>query len=177
MDELFEDVESYAPDPPERPARSLEEVALDQPIRTLVLRDLISLDSSRPAAEAIQMMRDHRSGSVLVTSGERVVGIFTERDVLTKIALGEVDPVRTPLAQVMRPRPETLTLDDPMAYALNVMILGGFRHVPLVDGAGRPVGVVSVRDIVRYLVDQFPHKVLNIPPRPGGDIARSREGA
>ena len=73
--------------------------------------------------------------------------------------------------------PETLSPDSPMAYALNVMSLGGFRHIPLVDAKGRPVGVVSVRDIVNHLVDHFSDKVLNLPPRPGGDIPRSREGA
>ena len=175
MDELFEDVDSYGTESPEQP--SLEEFALDRPIGSLNLRKPLCLDASRAAADAIRMMRDNHNGSVLVTSRGLLVGIFTERDVLNRIALGEVDPETTSLSEVMRPDPETLTLNAPMAFALNVMSLGGFRHVPLVDRKGRPVGVVSVRDIVNYLVDQFPDKVLNLPPRPGGDIARSREGA
>ena len=178
MDEFFEDVESYSTDPPESPAkRSLEEVALDQPLRTLPLRKPLCLDSARSSADAIRMMRENHNGSVLVTSGGKLVGIFTERDVLNKIALGEVKPEDTPVADLMRPDPETLAPRMPMAYALNVMALGGFRHVPLIDDEGRPVGVVSVRDIVNYLVDLFPDKVLNIPPGLGRDIATSREGA
>lgn len=178
MEDFFEDVEAYSPDPPEPSStRSLEEVALDQPLRTVALREPLCLDRSRPVAEAIRMMRDNRNGSVLVTSGGRLVGIFTERDVLNKLALGEVDPQVSPLGDHMRADPETLTPETPMKYALNVMTVGGFRHVPLVDDTGHPVGIVSVRDIVNYLVDQFPDKVLNIPPRLGGNIARSREGA
>lgn len=175
--EFFEDADSYGRDPLERSPRSREEILLDQPLRCLGLRSPLCLDSSRPASEAIRMMREHRNGSVLVTSGDKLVGIFTERDVLNRLALGERDPAETPLAKVMRPDPETLTPDDPMVFALNVMSQGRFRHIPLVDRQGSPVGVVSVRDIVRHLVEQFPEKVLTLPPRPGADIARSREGA
>ena len=177
MDEFFEDVESYSTEPSSPEGRTLEEVALDQPIRALPLREPLCLEADRPASEAIRMMRENRNGSVLVTSADRLVGIFTERDVLNKFALHEADPQTTPLSQVMRADPDTLTQDSPMAYALNVMSVGGFRHVPLVDEEERPVGVVSVRDIVNYLVDQFPDKVLNVPPRLAGDIPRSREGA
>jgi CBS domain-containing protein len=56
------------------------------------------------------------------------------------------------------------------------MSVGGYRHVPLVDGGGRPVGVVSVKDIVDYLVEHFPREVLNIPPEPGQHV-RCAEGA
>lgn len=177
MDSFFEDADAYGRDPSEPVVRSREEILLDQPIRSLELRSPLSLDVSRPASEAIRMMREHRNGSVLVTSAGVLVGIFTERDVLTRLALGELDPAATPLSEVMRPDPETLTPDDPMVFALNVMSLGGFRHIPLVGASGEPVGVVSVRDIVQHLVDQFPDKVLNLPPRPGADIANSREGA
>ena len=177
MDKFFESVDSYDNDHEGAAPRSMEAVALDQPIHTLSLRPPLCLDRSRPVAEAIEMMRRNRNGSVLVTSGGTLVGIFTERDVLAKLALGEADPKKVRLAEMMRPGPETLTPDSPMAYALNVMSLGGFRHIPLVDEQDKPVGVVSVRDIVNYLVDHFSDKVLNLPPRPGGDIPRSREGA
>jgi CBS domain-containing protein len=62
---------------------------------------------------------------------------------------------------------ETLTPDDPIAFALQRMSVGGFRHVPLVDAAGRPVGILSVKDIVDYFAENFPREVLNIPPEPG----------
>ena len=177
MDQYFEDVESYGTEVDSNEARPREALALDQPIRTLRLRAPLCIEGSRPVSEAIEIMRDNRNGSVLVTKSGKLVGIFTERDVLNKLALGEQDPTKVKLTDLMRPDPETLTPDAPMAYALNVMSMGGFRHIPLIDEEHRPVGVVSVRDIVNHIVDQFPDKVLNLPPRPGGDIPRSREGA
>ena len=64
-----------------------------------------------------------------------------------------------------------------IVFALNKMGVGGFRHVPLVDENYRPVGIVSVRHIVRYVVDFFAKEVMNLPPEPGMDIGQSREGA
>ena len=77
----------------------------------------------------------------------------------------------------MRADPDVLTPEAPMAYALNLMAVGGFRHVPLVDDRRRPVAVVSVRDIVNYLVEWFPDKVLNVPPRKKTPCPDAREGA
>jgi len=77
----------------------------------------------------------------------------------------------------MTPDPEVLTPDDPIVYALNKMSVGGFRHVPLVDAARRPVGVVSVKDIVDYLADLFASDVLTVPPDPARAQAwRGRDG-
>jgi len=60
---------------------------------------------------------------------------------------------------------------------LNKMAVGGFRHVPVVDADGRPVFVVSVRDVVEFLVDFFPNDVLNLPPEYGPPKSSKREGA
>jgi len=77
----------------------------------------------------------------------------------------------------MTPDPEVLGLADPIAYALNKMSVGGFRHIPLVDATGRPVGIVSVKDIVDYIVDFFPNDVLTVPPEPSqGERWRGRDG-
>ncbi|MFQ5693202.1 MAG: cyclic nucleotide-binding/CBS domain-containing protein [Nitrospinota bacterium] len=176
-DEYFESVDSYDEEQTPRDRRTLEAVALDRPIRDLPLRDPLCLEDSRPASDAIKLMREHRTGSVLVTRNRCLAGIFTERDVLNRISLGEVNAQEVPLAEVMRADPEVLSPDSPMAYALNLMSVGGFRHVPLVDQDRRPVAVVSVRDIVKYRVDHFPDKVLNLPPRKEGPFPGSREGA
>jgi CBS domain-containing protein len=60
--------------------------------------------------------------------------------------------------------PETLGPDHSIAVATNRMHLGGYRHIPIVDPKGAPVGIVSVRDIVDYLIGLFPQAVLNLPP-------------
>jgi CBS domain-containing protein len=149
-----------------------------RPIHKLsTLRPPVCVAPSASVRHAVAAMNEHRTGCVLVTAHERLVGVFTERDVLTKIAGRDIDLDATPVAEVMTPEPECLTLDDGIAYALNMMSVGGFRHIPLVDSAHRPTGIVAMRDIVDYIVDMFPEAVLNLPPSPAHGIARSREGA
>ena len=103
-------------------------------------------------------------------------GIFTERDVLTKVVGKPLDLDRTPVLALMTPDPEVLSPDDRVSFALNKMTVGGFRHVPLVDEQGRPAGVVSMRNIVDYMVELFRTEVLNLPPSPR-QLVHAREGA
>lgn len=117
--------------------------------------------------EAARIMKESRIGCVLVEQAGKLVGIFTERDILTKLVGMGYDPAKVLVDGVMTRDPETLTPDDPIAFALERMSAGGFRHVPLVDPGGRPVGVLSVKDIVDYLAEHFPREVLNLPPEPG----------
>jgi CBS domain-containing protein len=151
---------------------------MSRPIRTLpTLKPAITLPQRVTVREAVDRMNEGRVGCVLVEDKGQLVGVFTERDVLTRVATRGFDLDRTTLEKVMTPDPESLTPDDGIAYALNKMSVGGFRHIPLVDEHGRPSGVVAMRNIVDYLVDLFPDKVLNLPPSPALGIARAREGA
>jgi CBS domain-containing protein len=70
--------------------------------------------------------------------------------------------------------PETLGPDDGVAFALNRMVVQGYRHIPIVDGEN-PLGILSVRDVVRHLVSLMPNRVLNLPPEPSLE-ARSPDG-
>jgi CBS domain-containing protein len=121
-------------------------------------------------------MNESGVGCVLVEDNGRLCGIFTERDVLTKVVGQPVDLDREPVERFMTPDPECLSPDDRVSYALNKMAVGGFRHIPLVDDEGRPAGVVSMRNIVDYMVELFRTEVLNLPPLPR-QVSRAREGA
>jgi len=70
------------------------------------------------------------------------------------------------VGEVMTPDPETLGPDDGIAFALNRMILGGYRHIPIVDEAGEPLAVLSLREVVSFIVSLLPARVLNLPPEP-----------
>ncbi len=158
--------------------RDLGTTISEQPIRSLAsLRPPVSVPLDATAADAIEKMMEQRSGCVLVVDDERLVGVFTERDVLCKIAAEDRSPKSVPVREVMTADPECLTLDDTLAYALHHMNVGGFRHIPLVDDDGRPTGIVAMRSIVDFMVDSFPREVLNLPPSPSHSIAREREGA
>jgi CBS domain-containing protein len=154
--------------------RVLDRRMLREPIRRLDPRHPFSLPPGASVRDAIQTMREHRIGCLLVVEGDRLVGILTERDLLLKLDEGNLS---RPVRELMMEDPEVLTPDDPIAYALNKMSVGGFRHVPLVDRARRPVGIVSVKDIVDYLVDIFANDVLTVPPDPArGEAWRDRDG-
>jgi len=75
----------------------------------------------------------------------------------------------------MTPNPETLHLDDGIPFALNRMIVGGFRHLPIVDSTGVPLAVVSLREVVAFIVSLLPSRVLNLPPEATLE-ARSQDG-
>jgi CBS domain-containing protein len=91
-------------------------------------------------------MAERRVGAMLVTENGRIAGIFTERDALNKVLAGSLDADRTTLQSVMVENPQTIRGDRPLEYALLMMADGGFRHVPVVDEDGSPVGMVSARD-------------------------------
>jgi CBS domain-containing protein len=163
--------------------RSLELARMGTAITTKAIGDLPSLRPptcvapSASIREATETMKSQRVGCVLVEEKHRLVGVFTERDVLNRVTGQGLDLDRVKVSEVMTRDPECLTLDDGVAYALNKMNVGGFRHIPLVDDAGKPVGVVAMRNIVDYIVQLFPEEVLNLPPSPLHTISRAREGA
>jgi CBS domain-containing protein len=126
-------------------------------------------------AQTVELMREHRVGCVLVTSGNKLLGIFTERDLMGRV-LAEGKPLTQPVSDFMTPNPVTVHPKDPISAAVRRMNEGGYRHLPVVDGTGRPVGVLSVKRIVHYLVEHFPTTVYNLPPDPGA-VPHEREGA
>jgi CBS domain-containing protein len=120
---------------------------------------------SQTVAEAVALMRAEAVGSLLVCQGDRVVGIFSERDLLRRV-LAAGKPLTTPLSECMTPDPETVNPKHSIATAIRLMEEGGYRHLPVVDGGGKPLGMLSVKRIVHYLVEHFPATVYNLPPDP-----------
>jgi len=126
-------------------------------------------------AEAVELMRHEKVGCVLVCAGKRLLGIFTERDLLRRVlAIGK--PLTLPVSECMTPNPVVVHPKEPISVAVRRMEEGGYRHLPVVDEAGRPVGVLSVKRIVHYLVEHFPATIYNLPPDPGS-VPLEREGA
>jgi len=175
MDEwIEEDLNVLADRAGDKAPRVLDQRMIREPIRVLEPRRPLSLPPSASVRDAIGMMREHRVGCVLVIEAGVLVGIITERDLLLKLDRADV---ARPIRDFMTPDPEVLAATDPIVYALNKMSVGGFRHVPLVDDERRPVGIISVKDIVDYIVDFFPNDVLTLPPdATRGQAWRGRDG-
>lgn len=132
------------------------------------------VEKSSLVADAVARMQQDNIGCVLVCEADRLVGLFTERDLMTRVlAVGK--PLTIPVADVMTPDPETVGPKDPVRLAVRKMKSGGHRHLPVVDEARRPVGIVSVKGVVHYLVEHYPAAVYNQPPP--GQLPDSPEGA
>jgi CBS domain-containing protein len=117
-------------------------------------RDLVTVAPGELLAAAAKRMADRKVGAALILDGGRLVGILSERDVLRAVAAGGVESAS--VSTWMTPNPETIEPDDSLDHAAVLMIHGGFRHLPVVDG-GRAVGMLSIRDLVRVaLADSAP---------------------
>lgn len=149
----------------------LEGALLNDAVNLLAPSEPIRLPPTATVDEAITKMLANRRAAVVIVDGEgRLIGIFTERDILTRV-MGEGKDVRkTTLSEVMTRDPEALSPQDRICYAVNRMNIAGYRTVPLVDAERRPIGIVTVNDVVKWLADIFPEAVLNL--RPGDEIKR-----
>ncbi len=142
-------------------------------VTTLWPAEPICLSAHSTVHEAVErMLAERQAGVLVVDAAGRLAGIFTERDVLTRVVGKDRDSRRTRLADVMTASPEALTSRDRVAYAIHCMSVAGYRTVPLVDDERRPVGIVTATDVIRWLAGLFPEAILNLPPgdahkRPG----------
>jgi CBS domain-containing protein len=128
--------------------------------------------------EVVGLMRAQRASCALVCGSDdcksQVEGIFTERDALRWMAEG--GSPNTNIRDEMTPKPEVLHAKSTVGTAIEIMSEGGYRHLPIIDDQGVPLGVAAARGIVHYLVDHFPQTIYTLPPEPGKTYA-DREGA
>jgi CBS domain-containing protein len=113
-----------------------------------------SISGSATVREAVEIMAEHHISALLVTKGDKLEGIFTERDISVKIIANGKDSDKTKISQVMTKNPVTISPDDLAMDALQKMCELGFRHLPIVDGE-RVVGMVSVRDLYVTVQEQL----------------------
>lgn len=122
-------------------------------------QELLTAAASLPVADAARLMRTHKVGAIVVLDGDRLAGIFTERDALFRVVAEGRDPHTTPVSEVMTANPTTISADKPFARAMELMHAGRFRHVPVVDN-GRVVGIVSSRDAMGPELEQFMYTLI-----------------
>jgi CBS domain-containing protein len=120
-------------------------------VEHLAKRDAFIVGPEITVGEVIAQLRDAGYGSAIVVEGERVVGIFTERDVLFKVTPDRAGALDLPVRDLMTADPVTLHPEDSILSALNEMAVGGFRHLPLVDEQGTLRGILSGRDLLEHI--------------------------
>jgi CBS domain-containing protein len=154
--------------------RHLEGGLLSDRVKLLAPSEPIRCSVDTTVHEAITRMAEKRRAAVVIVDADgRLIGIFTERDLLRRVAVPGRDPRATRLGEVMTPNPETLAPDDLIAYAINRLHNASYRTVPLVDAERRPIGIMTVNDVVQWLAELFPEAVLN--RRPGDRLKRPHE--
>ena len=180
-DEAMAEEQQIAQEREHSEARLEPMAVLQQRMRELIptLPTTVALGYQATMREALNIMRDQQLSCVLVVEQGQLVGIFTERDVVTTVAGAPLDIDHVPLRDVMRPNPECLGLDDTLVDALHQMSVGEYRHVPVVDEQGQPIAMVSMQAIFDTLMAALPQELLNRPPTPAqsDEIAPTREGA
>jgi CBS domain-containing protein len=120
------------------------------PVHRHMSRDLLTVEARAPIVAVAQRMADRNVGAVLVLEDGRLAGIMTERDLMRALARGLRDDAV--VGEYMTADPDTIAPDDTIEHAAVLMIHGGYRHLPVVDGDD-VVGVLSIRDLVQVVVE------------------------
>lgn len=140
-------------------------------------RESITVPPQTTAAAAIQLMLERHVGSVVVLEARKVLGIFTERDVLRKLALSGRDPANVPVSELMTAPVTTVPPETNPTDALAIMLEHHFRHLPVVDSKGRLRGVLSIRNLLQEMMEKYRHQLHSleqyvISEEPGATKAR-----
>ena len=143
---------------------AIEAILKEVRVQDLDLQRDHRVSPDTPLSTVYESLDRNHHGAAMVCDGDEVVGIFTDRDILYRTALEDLDP-STPVSEVMSSRPVTVRLDQKLAEAIAAMVDGGYRHTPVVDADGHQVGLLSTRVILQFIADHYPETVLNLPPR------------
>ena len=147
------------------------------PLSRLELRDPVRVSPTAPLHEVVsEMTASARGAAVVQDSAGRLLGIFTERDLLRAVDVSNDQWRARPVGEVMVSELRTIQATGSLHDAITAMAEISVRHLPIVRDDGYAVGLLSVRDIVAYVASYFPAEFLNLPPDPDLE-ARSPWGA
>lgn len=157
-------------------ANSFLKILDSEKIKDFRIRKPLIINKGESLQSVLKKMKKEKRGSALVESKGKLVGIFTERDLLTRV-LPEQVSLSKKIEDFMSTSMSTLTPEDTMARAISLMNEAGVRHIPIVNRKKFSIeGIISVRDVLDYLADHFPSEVYNLPPDLN-QINREPEGA
>tara|TARA_B110000438_G_scaffold6859_1_gene6718 strand:+ start:2106 stop:2657 length:552 start_codon:yes stop_codon:yes gene_type:complete len=139
-------------------------VNIQDPISSLGLVPPLSVETGTNLKNALKLLQQEKQNCLLIVNDDALLGILTERDILLKVTGKGYDMDLVTVDEFMTKNPETLSSDDPLAYALNKMHIGGFRHVPIVNDALIPIGLISISNIISTIADYFSREIINLPP-------------
>ena len=133
-----------------RPASQIEQTVMQLPLTALKMTAVHAVPPDTTLEVAVQTLVRQHVDILEVVEGGRLVGVLSVRDVVTRVGADYPAKLKQPVKQFMTPNPETLPPDAPITFAINKMDVGGYRHVPVVQGE-RMLGVVSASDVIAYI--------------------------
>jgi CBS domain-containing protein len=140
-----------------RPETAFEDRLASSHLRDIAASEALNVSPGDPVFLAVHFMRRHNAECVLVRDeNQKIVGILTERDILLKAVGVHGDLMALAVRDIMTPDPVILREDDTIAIALHKMAVGGFRHIPFVDGDGTTL-MVSIQDVFEHVAPYIPH--------------------
>lgn len=137
------------------PATAVERGLLEDHVDVLKPNEPIVVTSDTPVADVISLLAEKDIGCVLVVDNAEIVGIFSERDALLKLGTRFAELGSQPVSEFMTQKVEGLDRGAKVAFAVHRMDLGSYRHIPIIDEDGHPTGLISARDILRYLTERM----------------------
>jgi len=142
--------------PKPRKEDAYQSAMMTAPIEVLITgKDLLVASKNDSVKKVAEVLNKEGKDAVLIYEKKKLVGIVSQRDLLKKASAGTFD-VDSPVGNVMTPWPEAVGLKDPIAFVVNKMAMGGFRHVPVLAADGAPVTIVSIKDVLNYLAGERP---------------------
>ncbi|MDC1038082.1 CBS domain-containing protein [Candidatus Marinimicrobia bacterium] len=141
-----------------------EAVRIQDPISSLGLASPLTAEIGTSLKNALNILQQKKQNCLLIVNNGVLVGILTERDLLLKVTGKGFDFDVVTVDEFMTENPEYLSSEDPLAYALNKMHIGGFRHVPILNDDRQPIGLISISNIISTIADYFSREIINLPP-------------
>lgn len=135
-----------------QPASDIEESIIQNPVIRIKPRPSINVKRDRPIMDVVKLINANRSSVLIINDDKSLAGIATERDVLYKASALGLDLKTSPIEKIMTANPETIHADDSIACAINIMSVGGFRNVPILQD-NKPAYVITIWDILRYIAE------------------------
>lgn len=140
--------------------------ALLTPVGQLPARPFARVDADDAMWKVVDLMKARGRGAVLVEENGALVGIFTERDLMSRLDHTDVLWSHVTVRDVMTAHPTVVRPHESLAEALRRLVQGKRRHLPIVDDLGRVQGLLSIRDILAHVARKFPEDMMNLPPNP-----------
>ena len=140
---------------PKKKNDNIKDAMMSAPISELITgEDLLVAMTTDTIDKVVKIFQEQGKNCVVVYQKKKLVGILSNRDILWKVSGQYKDLSKVKVEDVMTPNPEYVMPDDPIAFVVNKMAMGGFRHVPVINEDGQPISIILIKDVLAYLANR-----------------------